>query len=215
MSTERKLHPELLDGQVRSERSMPSSVAPDAGAEPPGVAPTASPGHPARGGVVVISVPSSAATPQTFTERAPTPALREAVHVVPNIRELVTAAPIATPQEVLVAKERRDLNEIVHGVLIVGLIISTVLMLAGVGLDLFSQRELPASVPDIGEVISRVLVLRPSGFLALGLLVLIATPILRVIGSLGAFLYARDWRFAGATTLVLAVLIVSLLLGRG
>jgi uncharacterized membrane protein len=70
-------------------------------------------------------------------------------------------------------------------------------------------------VPDIGDVVNRVIALRPSGFLALGLLVLIATPILRVIGSIGAFVYERDWRFAGITTLVLGVLILSLVLGRG
>jgi uncharacterized membrane protein len=127
----------------------------------------------------------------------------------------VIAAPLATPQEIQIAQERRDLNAVVHGVLIIGLIISTALMLVGVGLALFSQRDLPTAVPEIGDVINRVLALRPSGFLALGLLVLIATPILRVIGSIGAFVYERDWRFAGVTTLVLGVLIVSLVLGRG
>jgi uncharacterized membrane protein len=160
-------------------------------------------------------VPSGAATSQAPTGRAPASAPREAVHIAPNIRELITAAPIATPQDVQVARERRDLNEVVHGVLIVGLVISTVLMLAGVGLDFVYQRDLPTVVPDIGEVVSRVVALRPSGFLALGLLVLIATPILRVIGSIGAFLYARDWRFASLTTLVLMILLVSLVLGRG
>jgi uncharacterized membrane protein len=135
--------------------------------------------------------------------------------VAPNLRDLVTAAPLPTQQETQVAQERRDLNEVVHGVLIIGLVISTALMLAGIGLDLFEQRDLPTAVPDIAEVVGRVLALRPSGFLALGLLVLIATPILRVIGSIGAFVYARDWRFAALTTLVLGVMLISLLLGRG
>jgi uncharacterized membrane protein len=146
--------------------------------------------------------------------RSPASAQRGAVHVAPNIRELVRAAPLA-PQETQAAQERRDLNQVVHGVLIIGLVASTALMLTGVGLDLFEQRELPTAVPSIGEVIGRFLALRPSGFLALGLLALIATPILRVIGSIGAFVYERDWRYAGVTTLVLVVLIISLLLGRG
>jgi uncharacterized membrane protein len=51
--------------------------------------------------------------------------------------------------------------------------------------------------------------------LALGLLVLIATPILRVVGSILAFLYERDWRYAGVTTVVLIVVLISLLLGKG
>ena len=60
----------------------------------------------------------------------------------------------------------------------------------------------------------RVVSLRPSGFLALGLLVLIATPILRVVGSILAFIYERDWRFAGITFLVLIIVMVSLVLGE-
>src|SRR5262245_16949641 len=61
------------------------------------------------------------------------------------------------------------------------------LMLAGLGLDLLYRRELPAAIPDLGEVFRRAVALRPSGFLALGLLMLIATPVLRVIGSIIAF----------------------------
>ena len=70
-------------------------------------------------------------------------------------------------------------------------------------------------MPDFGDVFNRVFALRPSGFLALGLLMLIATPILRVIGSILVFLYERDWRYAGITCLVLAIVIVSLVLGKG
>jgi uncharacterized membrane protein len=169
-----------------------------------------------RNEIVVVRVPSSAAAPHAPGVARPIePTKGAAVHIAPNIRELVTAAPIATPQDVQAAQERRDLNVVVHGVLIIGLAICTALMLIGVGLDLVYQRDLPTSVPDIGEVVSRVLALRPSGLLALGLLVLIATPILRVIGSIGAFLYARDWRFASLTALVLVILLVSLVLGRG
>jgi uncharacterized membrane protein len=69
-------------------------------------------------------------------------------------------------------------------------------------------------VPDLGDVWTRVLAIRPSGFLALGLLVLIATPIVRVVGSIIIFAYERDWRFALITLVVLAIVMLSLLLGR-
>jgi uncharacterized membrane protein len=216
MSTQRKLHPEMLDGQMRSEGSPPVTVAPDATAAHGGAPPPTSPTNGEPGRVVVVPVPSSAVTPQAPTAtRSPAPGQRSAVHVAPNIRDLVAATPTTMPQETQAARERRDLNEVVHSVLIAGLLISTILMLAGVGLDLFYQRELPSTMPDIGDIVNRILVLRPSGFLALGLLVLIATPILRVIGSIGAFVYARDWRFAGVTALVLVVMMVSLVLGHG
>ena len=204
----------------RPKRVPDSSGAPNgAGAVRPLVVPPPANGRHAgatdAAGVVVLPAPQSSPQPKPpSAARAPASA-QAGVHVASNLHELVTAAPLATPEDVRTAKERRDLNEVVHGVLIIGLIISTALMLIGVGLALFYQRDLPTAVPDIGDVVGRVLALRPSGFLALGLLVLIATPILRVVGSIGAFVYERDWRFAGVTTLVLVVLIVSLLLGRG
>ena len=175
--------------------------------------PAPPPARPASAGPVVIRPEATGATFKTHG-RASSQRERAQVRLAPQVLDLLTI-PAATPQVTETAREQRDLNAVVHGVLMVGLAISTALMLAGIGLDLFLQRDLPAVVPDLGEVLARVAALRPSGFLALGLLVLIATPILRVIGSIGAFVYERDWRFAGITTLVLGVLIVSLVLGRG
>ena len=215
MNTERDHVSGTVDARMRSDAAVLATVAPDSAAEQRGGTPETAPANMERSAVVVVPVPSRTATPYTPNAAgSPAPAQR-GIHVAPNLRDLVIAVPLATPQETQVAQERRDLNTVVHSVLIIGLIISTALMLAGVGLALFSQRDLPTAVPAIGDVINRVLALRPSGFLALGLLVLIATPILRVIGSIGAFVYERDWRFAGVTTLVLGVLIVSLVLGRG
>lgn len=166
-----------------------------------------------QGKPVVLPTSSSATVPT----RPPTPPARggkKQVHVAPHPIDLVTV-PLDTPEERQAAREQRDLNEIVHGVLIVGLVVSATLMIVGVALDLLRHHELPTAVPNVGEVFRRVVALRPSGFLALGLLTLIATPILRVIGSIGAFLYEHDLRYAGITTLVLLVMITSILLGQG
>ncbi len=183
--------------------------------EQPGAVATTSHQPPAkRDAVVVVALPRDLAAHKT-SAAFPTRTQVGDIHVVSNLRELVAATPLATPQADSLARERRDLNQVVHGVLIIGLAISTALMLVGIGLALFYRRDLPTTAPDVGAVPSRVLALRPSGFVALGLLVLIATPILRVVGSIGVFLYERDWRFAAITSLVLGVLAVSLLLGRG
>ena len=112
------------------------------------------------------------------------------------------------------AEERRDLNDVVHSVLIVGLAISTVLLVLGVALSLIEHRPMPDSTIPVGEAARRALGLRPSGFLAIGLLVLILTPVLRVIGSLFVFLYVRDWRYVCVTALVLAIMLMSLLSGH-
>jgi uncharacterized membrane protein len=132
------------------------------------------------------------------------------VHVAPNI-----ARQVLTPEPEPGEPARGDLDAVVHRVLIVGLALSSALMLAGVGLELARGTALPEAVAGLGQVLPRVLSLRPSGFLTLGLLVLIATPILRVVGSVVAFIYEHDWRFAGITTLVLLVMVVSIVLGKG
>ncbi len=160
--------------------------------------------------VVVMPVPPGAAEPAA---RPPGIGQRD-VHVAPNLRELVIATPVAEDDDALRA-QGRDLNQVVHGVLIIGLAISTACMLAGVGLALFNRRDLPTTIPDLGELFARVVALRPSGFVGLGLLVLIATPMLRVVGSIGAFVYEHDWRFAAITCLVLGILITSIVLGHG
>lgn len=52
------------------------------------------------------------------------------------------------------------------------------------------------------------------GLIQLGLLILIATPVARVIFSVFAFLYERDWTYVAVTLLVLSLLLYSLLGGH-
>lgn len=215
MSIEHDHVSETVDAPVHPGAAMPATAMPDSAAAQRSGTPGKVRADTARSAVVVIPVPSRIAASHPSNAADVSATAQRGVHIAPNLRDLVIAAPLTTPLESQAAQGRRDLNAVVHGVLIIGLIISTALMLAGVGLALFAQRELPTAVPEIGDVINRVRALRPSGFLAVGLLVLIATPILRVIGSIGAFVYERDWRFVGITTLVLGVLIVSMVLGRG
>ena len=162
-----------------------------------------------------LSSPEEASQPLT-PQRPPvsTPESREKqrVHIAPDLMEMISGI-FATPEEQRRAKNQRDLNEVVHRLLIVGLIISTVFMLAGIVLDLALGRQAPTVIPDLHEVFARVIVMRPSGFLSLGLLILIATPIIRVIGSTIVFLYERDWRFAGITFLVFLIVLTSILFG--
>lgn len=54
-----------------------------------------------------------------------------------------------------------------------------------------------------------------SSVIVLGLLVLLATPVLRVAVSIVAFALERDWRYVIITSIVLLVLLLSFFLGRG
>ena len=109
----------------------------------------------------------------------------------------------------------RDLNEVVHSVLIVGLYASVVFMVAGIAIDLIRRRALPNDVLSIGEALSRTIHLRASGYFSLGLLLLILTPLLRVIGSALVFLSKRNWRYTAVTLVVLLVMTVSIWVGEG
>lgn len=111
-------------------------------------------------------------------------------------------------------KRRRGLDEVVHGVLVVGLIVSIALFLIGLGLDVGQHKSLPETAVTPAEAIRRMMALHPSGFLSLGLMILLATPVVRVIGSTFVFLWRRDWRYAGVTGFVLAVMLASVLLGQ-
>jgi uncharacterized membrane protein len=136
------------------------------------------------------------------------------VRVEPHLSELITGVHIPLEEEER-AREQRNLDQAIHKMLVVGLVISASLMSFGLFLDLVLQRGVPTTIPDLAEVFTRVISFRPSGFLALGLLALIATPVVRVISSILAFVYERDWRYAGITSMVLFVVILSIIIGKG
>jgi uncharacterized membrane protein len=70
----------------------------------------------------------------------------------------------------------------------------------------------PHTVPDIVRELARG---EPLALVALGLLLLLLTPIVRVAISILVFALERDWLYTAITVVVLMILLVSLLLGRG
>jgi uncharacterized membrane protein len=216
MSTEVEKQPELEGDEAT--RPSEQAVAQEAAAAEASPSRPAAPERGKLAAPVVVLKPTETSEPVIASPGVQTPAAgspeQTQVHVAPNLLDLVTGRSV-TPAEQQAAKEQRDLNQVVHQMLVVGLAISTALMLMGVALDLVLRRDPPTSVPGFGDVFNRVVALRPSGFLDLGLLMLIATPILRVIGSIIAFLYERDWRYVAITCLVLGIVMLSLVLGSG
>lgn len=63
------------------------------------------------------------------------------------------------------------------------------------------------------SIVRQAVALDSRGLLMLGLLVLIATPVARVIFSIAVFALQRDWMYVCFTLLVLTVLLYSLLSG--
>ncbi|MBC8109263.1 MAG: DUF1634 domain-containing protein [Anaerolineae bacterium] len=67
---------------------------------------------------------------------------------------------------------------------------------------------------SLKDVMNGVLALQGQAIMALGLLILIATPVMRVAVSIVAFARQRDTVYLAITSTVLALLILSFLLGR-
>ena len=69
----------------------------------------------------------------------------------------------------------------------------------------------PAQYRTLSGIWREAIEMRARGFIQFGLLLLIATPIARVVLSVVEFARERDWTYVGVTLFVLAVLIYSLM----
>ena len=88
------------------------------------------------------------------------------------------------------------LERVLGRILRIGSLASTAILTVGLGLALAA----PASA--VGPAVIRA-----------GLLVLLATPVARVVASVIEYTSDRDWLFAGLTSIVLAIILGSLLAG--
>jgi uncharacterized membrane protein YfcA len=76
--------------------------------------------------------------------------------------------------------------------------------------DKFAPQRLLQFPQTFGEIWTRLLALRPQAVITLGLLLLIATPVVRVAVSIVAFAVEHDRRFVVITTAVLLILLFSI-----
>lgn len=125
---------------------------------------------------------------------------------------------------------RRDIEDIISAILRWGVFISAAVVTAGVVLLLATGNTGSAPLvfapgrllPDLGrgptgpaEALRGLVPPQPYSIIALGLMLLILTPITRVAASLAVFLRDRDRAYVLITCLVLVVLAVSFFLGAG
>ncbi len=124
-------------------------------------------------------------------------------------------------------------EEIISWILRVGVLASAVLIALGVallfvrgetgytgsfndlaGLLSYNQDRQAAFPTSPGAVLLGLAQFKPYAFIALGLLLLIATPVLRVAASIVIFALEHDYAYVFITVIVLLILIVSFLLGK-
>ncbi len=123
-----------------------------------------------------------------------------------------------SPQE-----QRPELNDAISKVLRYGVVLSSLVLAAGLGLMLLAPPPgAPASLqgtlatnfggPTLSPsaLVSGIAVGNPISILQLGTVILFATPIVRVAASIVLFLKERDMLYAGITTLVLAMLLLAI-----
>ncbi len=106
-----------------------------------------------------------------------------------------------------------NIDTVVHHTLVAGVALGLALLLAGLALSAAGRGGLAVHSLKAPAAWRAALHLRAAGFYSLGLLALILTPFIRVVGSIVAFAAARDWRFVAVTTAVLAVMVASIVVG--
>ncbi len=145
-------------------------------------------------------------------KRTPVPA--DPVRIRDEVVGLFTTAEEGpeTEQEL---KLRSRLNLLVHRTLVAGLILSAAMLFAGLAMSAFRQQPVPHTVSGFVESLRGLPAARPESFLSLGILMLIGTPVLRILGSLAEFISNRDWLYTCVTFLVLVFLAAGLFTGRG
>jgi uncharacterized membrane protein len=160
---------------------------------------------------------------------APTPApVHSAIEAADTLPAPAEAVPIL--ESAKASRDRADgrLEMVISTVLRGGVIVSIAVIFIGMLISFVRHqdaardpRELSAltskSAPfphSLRDVTSGVLALRGQAIMALGLLILIATPVMRVVVSIVAFALQRDGVYFAITSMVLLLLILSFLLGR-
>ncbi len=109
-----------------------------------------------------------------------------------------------------------DTEKMIVKLLRVGVLISTVLILLGFIMLYFKESSVNISsieVNSIKEVINGLARLEPYAVIMTGLLILILTPILRVIIGILGFYLEKDYIYVKISSIVLIILILSFLIG--
>jgi uncharacterized membrane protein len=115
--------------------------------------------------------------------------------------------------EVVPAAHRMiGVERMVRLVLLLGIGVSVSLMAAGVALLIVRGQPVPSRVTIASELLDGLVTLQGAAYLSLGIVVLIATPFVRVGGSIIVFARERDLRYVIITAAVLAVMCLSVLL---
>jgi uncharacterized membrane protein len=114
----------------------------------------------------------------------------------------------------------RRVDQIIGNLLRTGVLLAAAVVLVGGILFLVHNGSLPVTyrlfrgepsdLRHVSDIFQQFIALDPRGIIQFGILLLIATPVARVIFTVFAFAYERDWTYVVVTLTVLGLLIYSL-----
>ena len=114
-----------------------------------------------------------------------------------------------------------DFDELLGHVLRAGVVLSAAVVLVGATIYLARHagempqyhvfRDEPGNLRTILGIVGEAKSMSGRGIIQFGLLLLIATPIARVVFSVVGFIRQRDWMYVAITAIVLTLLLYSLL----
>ncbi|WP_446898650.1 DUF1634 domain-containing protein [Clostridium sp. LBM24168] len=114
-------------------------------------------------------------------------------------------------------KNIREIENVISKFLLIGVLTSSTVIIIGLAMFLISGssgyvKNFYPTHPL--EIFMGCMALKPYSIIMLGLMLLIAIPILRVAVSILVFLKERDFLYVKITTVVLIILIISLFMGK-
>jgi len=107
----------------------------------------------------------------------------------------------------------KGINLTAAHVLTAGLLLAVALLVTGIALQLAGFAPEHSRVVSVMDMPRALAAVEPSGFYSLGLIVLLATPIARVVALAVGFGRRRAWLFCALSALVFAVLTLTACLG--
>ncbi len=125
-----------------------------------------------------------------------------------------TGAPDGSPPGAPTPHVMDPIERMVSRALAAGITVSVAFMAVGLILGLVDEEGMPTHAVSFADLPSLLRAFDPAAYLSLGLLLLIATPFVRVAGSIVAFALQRDRRYVLVTAVVLAVMCLSVVVGR-
>jgi uncharacterized membrane protein len=108
----------------------------------------------------------------------------------------------------------------VYRLLIAGMIISSILFALGIVLALLHPKYIPLSTRwvrsqyHVSTVVRGIMHGDPTAILLMATVLLILTPVARVVVSIVAFLVDRDYKFVVVTSIVFLVMVITVILGE-